>query len=116
MLQNSQRIRTICAAAHGLYISQPNVIRHKCLKSATTYFQTRGKKDDANLSSLFIPLQIKPNSDDLNVGEELTGNINKSDLLKILNRFYQNREVKQLLVENGLDSKIYEINSVIVLL
>lgn len=66
--------------------------------------QCCGRKDDANFSSLFIPVPVKPNPDDINVGAELTGALNKSDLLKVLNRFYQRKEIKLLALENGLDS------------
>lgn len=65
--------------------------------------QRRGKKDDSNISSLFVPVHIKPNPDDINVGAELTGTLNKNDLLMVLNKFYQQKEIKQLLIENGLD-------------
>lgn len=68
--------------------------------------QKRYKKDDV-LSTLFIPVPVKPSPDDINVGAELTGRLNKGDLLKILNRFYQKPEIKQLALENGLDSKTF---------
>lgn len=64
----------------------------------------RGSSKD-NVSSLFTPVQIKPNPDDINVGAELTGTLNKADLLKVLNKFFQNPSIKHLLTENGLDSK-----------
>lgn len=76
--------------------------------------QKRFKKDD-NLSTLFVPVPVKPSPDDINVGAELTGRLNKGDLLKVLNRFYQKPEIKQLALENGLDSKItikFESNSI----
>jgi hypothetical protein len=66
--------------------------------------QCSGRKDDANISSLFIPVPVKPNPDDINVGAELTGALNKSDLLKVLNKFYQRKEIKLLALESGLDS------------
>lgn len=68
--------------------------------------QKRYKKDDI-LSTLFVPVPVKPSPDDINVGAELTGRLNKGDLLKILNRFYQKPEIKQLAFENGLDSKTF---------
>lgn len=68
----------------------------------------RGKKDDSSISSLFIPVPIKPNPDDINVGAELTGSLNKADLLKVLNKFYSKKEIKQLLLESGLDSKLLD--------
>lgn len=68
--------------------------------------QIRCKKDKPIISTLFAPVQIKPNVDDVNVGVELTGTtINKAELLQILNKFYQHKEIKALLVENGLDSE-----------
>lgn len=76
--------------------------------------QKRFKKDD-NLSTLFVPVPVKPSPDDINVGAELTGRLNKGDLLKVLNRFYQKPEIKHLALENGLDSKIifkFESNSI----
>lgn len=66
----------------------------------------RGKKDDSNsnISSLFRPIPIKPNPDDINVGAELTTALKKSDLLKVLNSFLVKKEVRTLAVEYGLDS------------
>uniref|UniRef100_A0A6M2DHU9 ATP-dependent RNA helicase SUV3 homolog, mitochondrial n=1 Tax=Xenopsylla cheopis TaxID=163159 RepID=A0A6M2DHU9_XENCH len=69
-----------------------------------TLLTNRGKKDDSNLSSLFVPVPIKPNPDDINIGAELSGQLNKADLLKVLNKFYQRKEIKQLCLENGLDN------------
>lgn len=70
--------------------------------------QTRGRKDDANISALFKPVPVKSNPDDISVGAELTGKLNKAELLKVLNKFTQKREVKLLCFENGLDGK-YQI-------
>ena len=62
------------------------------------------KKDDTPpLSSLFKPVPIKPNPDDINVGVELTGHLDKNDLLKVVNQFSQLKEIKFLCMENGLD-------------
>lgn len=65
----------------------------------------RTKKDDST-SSLFRPVPIKHTQDDINVGAEITGSaIEKSELLKILNRFSQKRETRLLCLEHGLDRK-----------
>lgn len=56
------------------------------------------------MSSLFIPVPVKSNADDINVGAELSGSFNKAELLKLLNKFYQKKEIKILLQENGLDT------------
>lgn len=62
----------------------------------------RSKKSE----NLFRPVPIKASEDDINVGAELTGSvINKTELLKILNKFSQKREIRLLCMENGLDGK-----------
>ncbi|KAG8233333.1 hypothetical protein J437_LFUL010883 [Ladona fulva] len=80
-------------------------LRPLCVsKICVSSFQNRGKKDETNVSSLFVPVPVKPNPDDINIGAELTGSVNKADLLKILNKFYQKKELKLLALENGLDN------------
>lgn len=75
------------------------------LSAGILHQQYRGKKDEANLSALFKPVPVKSNPDDISVGAELTGKLDKGELLKVLNRFTQKRETKMLCMENGLDSK-----------
>ncbi|KAG5310452.1 SUV3 helicase, partial [Acromyrmex insinuator] len=66
----------------------------------------RGKKSDSNTNvpeSLFHPVPIKPNPDDINVGAELTGSsLKKTDLLKILNIFSNKTEIKELAQQYGI--------------
>lgn len=109
MLKNSTRIRVLCSAAQNLCLAQRTLLNEHGVKCSYALYQQqcRGKKDDVSISSLFIPVPVKAklNPDDINVGAELTGELNKADLLKVLNKFYQQKEIKQLLSENGLDSK-----------
>ena len=63
-----------------------------------------GSKDP---HSVFKPVMVKPNSDDLNFGEEIAGKINRQGLLKELNRFYTSEEIKTLAKEHGLDEYLY---------
>lgn len=84
--------------------SPPSILSSKC--SSTTAIQfMRGKKDDGNLSALFKPVPVRSNPDDISIGAELTGKLDKGELLKVLNRFTQKRETKMMCMENGLDSK-----------
>ncbi|KAF2902033.1 hypothetical protein ILUMI_04132 [Ignelater luminosus] len=107
MLQNSIKIRSLCAATQNLCIARANTLLNRHVKIVNSPFQQhRTKKNDSTLSSLFQPIEIKPSPDDINVGAELTGSLNKADLLKVLNKFYQQKEIKQLLMENGLDNYI----------
>ncbi|VEN62686.1 unnamed protein product, partial [Callosobruchus maculatus] len=106
MLQNSRRLRHLCAALQCFNLNPSQIsIRNDAKYISAFRFQIRCKKDDSSVSSLFIPVPVKSTQDDINVGEELTGTLNKSDLLKVLNKFYQNKEIRQLLVENGLDTE-----------
>lgn len=72
--------------------------------SSSTIYSKSNKKDDSSLSTLFTPVPIKPNPDDINIGAELSRSLDKVELLKILNKFSQKKEVKLLCMENGLDS------------
>lgn len=70
--------------------------------------QKSGK--DKELSSLFQPVISSPTEnspDDINVGEELSGQLDKAKLLQLLNQFYQRQEIKILAAENGLDKKLF---------
>jgi hypothetical protein len=67
---------------------------------------TYGKKlQPPSVSSLFTPVPVSPNPDDINVGAELTDKLKKQDLMKILTTFSQRDPVKVLSREHGLDSK-----------
>ena len=57
--------------------------------------------------SVFKPVLVKPNPDDLNFGEEIAGKINKQALLKELNIFHNHPEIRQLCKEHGLDDYLY---------
>lgn len=105
------RIRTLCACAKSVRIGQSKFLLETSgvRASACVLVQKRGKKDEANLSTLFKPVVVKPSPDDINVGTELTGSVNKVDLLKLINRFYQMKEVKRQLAENGLDRKYISV-------
>lgn len=69
-------------------------------------FKRTKKQDRNNPSALFVPVPVKPNPDDINIGEEFTGRLKKQDLLKILNKFYQKPEIRSLAAENGLDDHL----------
>lgn len=105
MLKNTHKIRKLLAATQGLYISQSKILFERNSRAILGAVQNRGKKDNPNLSTLFTPIPVTPSPDDINVGAELTGAVGKPDLLKVLSKFYQIPEVKQLLTENGLDSE-----------
>ncbi|XP_061820259.1 ATP-dependent RNA helicase SUPV3L1, mitochondrial [Nerophis lumbriciformis] len=59
-------------------------------------------------TSLFVPISLKTDvSADGSVGAELTQPLDKSELLKMLNRFYKRKEMQKLAAENGLDARLF---------
>lgn len=103
MLQNTRILRSLCICTRkNLFCRKLPII-----SSINQNHQVRGKRNDANLSTLFKPVPIRQSPDDINIGAELTGGtLDKVELLKIVNKFTQKREIKMLCMENGLDSKM----------
>ncbi|XP_037946782.1 ATP-dependent RNA helicase SUV3 homolog, mitochondrial [Teleopsis dalmanni] len=113
-MHNSRRgLSLLCALNVKSPISQLNptttVLISKCVHRSS-YQQARHKKNNnaANVSTLFKPVPVRHNTDELDVGAELVGKLDKSDILKILNKFTQRREIKLLSSENGLDSYLLQ--------
>lgn len=109
MFKSSCKLASLCALTQnnlvlkGIARNSRTLLNTSC---SSNLFWCRGKKNDSsNLSSLFRPVPIKQSLDDINIGLELTGDLDKVELLKILNKFTQKKEVKILCMESGLDSK-----------
>lgn len=114
-MQNSRRsITLLCTATQNLYI---NLARERIavegaisaahrLFHATAGNKARNRKQQPdNVSALFKPVQVEHNADEIDVGSEIAGKLEKAAVLKILNKFTQRREIKYLCSDNGLDSK-----------
>lgn len=102
MFSSSTRVLRRCGLLKSVAQVQWTIPACRTL-SAT--FVNRAKKDDINLSSLFKPVSVKSSPDDINIGAELTGSIDKTELVKLLNKFTQKKEIRTLCSENGLDRK-----------
>lgn len=105
-----RNLRHVLNTITELNVHRINQIQRSCLlsnrRAAINLGSVRTKKDDSNKSALFKPVPIRPTEDDINVGEEITGgSLDKAELLKILNKFSQKREVRMLCFEHGLDRK-----------
>lgn len=65
-----------------------------------------GNSSPTPVSQLFVPVPVKIETDVGNdVGVELTGDLKKQDVLRVLNKFFRRSEIKLLSLEHGLDSK-----------
>ncbi|XP_028298859.1 ATP-dependent RNA helicase SUPV3L1, mitochondrial [Gouania willdenowi] len=59
-------------------------------------------------TSLFVPLSLKNDSSaDGSVGAELTQALEKSELLKTINKFYKKKEIQKLASDHGLDARLF---------
>ncbi|KAM7423954.1 hypothetical protein PAMA_000354 [Pampus argenteus] len=59
-------------------------------------------------TSLFVPISLRTDpSVDGDVGAELTQPLDKSELLKVMNRFYKKKEMQKLAAEHGLDARLF---------
>lgn len=59
-------------------------------------------------TSLFVPLHVKATDNrEGSIGAELTQPLDKSEVLKVLNRFYKRKEMQRLAAENGLDARLF---------
>ncbi|XP_017967451.1 ATP-dependent RNA helicase SUV3 homolog, mitochondrial [Drosophila navojoa] len=97
--------RLLCAARSRL--ANGSGIEERSFQRAAMQL-SRNRKHETNVSALFKPVQVQANADDDDVGSELVGKLEKSELLKILNKFAQRREIKALCSENGLDSYLQQ--------
>ncbi|CAO1442803.1 unnamed protein product [Diamesa hyperborea] len=108
MLKNVRSLLHCVSESNSSNIYKRILLNRVCL-SFHNFHLTRTKKDDStNFSALFKPVPIKTTQDDINIGAELTGILDKAELIKILNRFSQKREIRALCVENGLDNVLQQ--------
>lgn len=67
-----------------------------------------GNKNENGLSHLFTPVPLKAQEGGDNAGEEMVGPIRKDEMLRVLNRFYSDQDIKELATENGIDKYVYQ--------
>lgn len=60
-----------------------------------------------SISSLFKPVPVKQDSNDANIGVELTGDLNKRKIVQILCDFAKKEVIKELSIKYGLDELIF---------
>ncbi|XP_043539079.1 ATP-dependent RNA helicase SUPV3L1, mitochondrial [Chiloscyllium plagiosum] len=68
----------------------------------------RGSGSKSPDTSLFVPLspRVSPGPEG-NVGAELSRELDKSEALKVLNKFYKRKEMQRLGSESGLDARLF---------
>ncbi|XP_028257580.1 ATP-dependent RNA helicase SUPV3L1, mitochondrial [Parambassis ranga] len=106
---NTRAPRISAGSCHALSGSDLLHRRHQtgsvvCIRSVSS----NGSFPKPPDTSLFVPVSLKTSSTaDGAVGLELTQPLDKSELLKILNRFYKKKEMQKLAADQGLDARLF---------
>ncbi|XP_034080217.1 ATP-dependent RNA helicase SUPV3L1, mitochondrial [Gymnodraco acuticeps] len=59
-------------------------------------------------TSLFVPVSLKADaSENGDVGVELTQPLDRTELLKVLNKFYKKKEMQKMATDHGLDARLF---------
>lgn len=110
MLSLSKKFLLICNGRNKILkrIIVNGCTQSKCSRclTCTTQFRTKSK---SSTSLLFTPVPVKIDDNTSPAGEELSGKLDKTKLVKIINAFYRKPELQQLAEENGLDSEFSKI-------
>ncbi|XP_018018153.2 ATP-dependent RNA helicase SUV3 homolog, mitochondrial isoform X2 [Hyalella azteca] len=64
--------------------------------------------NNKNISHLFMPVNVEVNKEDVNVGEEIAGPLVKAEVLRVLNAFYTDTQMREVALEHGLDEYLYQ--------
>ncbi|XP_076172013.1 suv3 RNA helicase [Ptiloglossa arizonensis] len=64
-------------------------------------------KSNESISSLFSPVPIKSNSNDENIGVELTRKLNKANIIQVLHTFSSLKVIQELALKYGLDHILF---------
>ena len=95
---------------HDIYYLQlkRSSVFSRCIQKSYSdrFSAVRSYKTDSypSISKLVVPVKVKHDPCDINVGTELTGKLNKDEILTIISKFCQREQVKVAAAELGLDS------------
>lgn len=104
--------RTARITAANCYVSSGSVLSNKQHQAGSVVCSRRVSSNSSSPkppdTSLFVPVSLKTDSSaDGSVGAELTQPLDRSELLKILNRFYKRKEMQKLAADHGLDARLF---------
>ena len=69
--------------------------------------ESKNDPETNSTSRLFKPVLVRPNPDDVDLGKEIAGDIDRSELLSRLNAFFKSETTRALSREQGLDDYLY---------
>lgn len=91
----------------GIKTFQGQELQNRFIKSKSrTKKKTPAVSQPKDIASLLKPIPYTV-SDAGVVGQELTGELKKEELLKILGNFYRRPEIRKFAAENGLDNQLF---------
>ncbi|CAD5113633.1 DgyrCDS2795 [Dimorphilus gyrociliatus] len=84
-----------------------NTLSQRLISTTVAANRSSSNFDSKDINEIIKPVPIKPFENRYeNVGEELCGTLEKSELIKLLNKFYRRPNLKTLAKEQGLDSNL----------
>ncbi|KAK5873840.1 hypothetical protein PBY51_018843 [Eleginops maclovinus] len=104
--------RHIIPRAARCHASSGSVLLHRQHQDGSVVCSRKVSSDSFSSkppdTSLFVPVSLKADtSEDGGVGVELTQPLDRTELLKVLNRFYKKKEMQKLAADNGLDARLF---------
>lgn len=100
---NPRALRITSGRCHVSGLKKHNAGSVACSRNVSS--ESSSKSPD---TSLFVPVSLKTDSSaDGGVGLELSQPLDKSELLKTLNRFYKRKEMQKLAADHGLDARLF---------
>lgn len=111
-LQSHISTRTARITAGSCHVSSGSGLSHKQLQAGSVVCSRNVSSNSSSPkppdTSLFVPVSLKTDSVlDGTVGAELTQPLDRSEVLKIMNRFYKRKEMQKLAADNGLDARLF---------
>ncbi|KAM6949910.1 ATP-dependent RNA helicase SUPV3L1, mitochondrial [Lycodopsis pacificus] len=111
-LQRHISTRTTRTAAGNCHASPGSGLLHRQHRAGSAVCSRHVSSNSSSSkppdTSLFVPISLRTDClSDGSVGVELTQPLDKSELLKVLNRFYKKKEMQKLAADHGLDARLF---------
>ncbi|XP_068586396.1 ATP-dependent RNA helicase SUPV3L1, mitochondrial [Cebidichthys violaceus] len=111
-LQRHISTRTTRTTADNCHVSSGSGLLHKQHRAGSAVCSRHVSSNSSSPkppdTSLFVPISLRTDClSDGSVGVELTQPLDKSELLKVLNRFYKKKEMQKLAADHGLDARLF---------
>ncbi|KAG8001480.1 ATP-dependent RNA helicase SUPV3L1 [Nibea albiflora] len=111
-LQRRISAQSVRCTALSCHVSPGSVFLHQPHQAAAAVCSRNASSNSSSPkppdTSLFVPVSLKSEAPEGgSVGAELTQPLDKSEVLKIMNRFYKRKEMQKMAADHGLDARLF---------